>query len=302
MSFHAAPWLGRCALLLVMLVGLLEGGCSPDAFLTPDEDRERNFQRARAAERLGDYEGAAEFYERAIEKNPRSAAVHLGYASLCEGSLRRHADAVYHYQRYLKLRADDPKDPKAEAIRRRITNCTEQLATSVPLVIRSETIARELATVRGENQELRRQVTQLLSGVAHWSNEWARASLMLQQAQLAGNSGTPRTGVGAGVGATSGRITPLPTDRSASRSGAGSSARRPYNLDDRSAPSDRSGRSSESGSGAVAGLRTHRVARGETMAGIARVYGVSIPSLQRANAHVRPRTMPVGTVLRIPDR
>lgn len=93
MSFDAAPWLGRCVLLLLMLVGMLGGGCSPDAFLTPDEDRERNFQRAREAERLGDYEGAADFYERAIEKNPHSAAVHLGYASLCEGSLRRHADA-----------------------------------------------------------------------------------------------------------------------------------------------------------------------------------------------------------------
>jgi LysM repeat protein len=292
MSFDAAPWLGRCALLLLMLVGILGGGCSPDAFLTPDEDRERNFQRAREAERLGDYEGAADFYERAIEKNPRSAAVHLGYASLCEGPLRRHADAVYHYQRYLKMRAGDPKDPKAETIRQRITNCTEQLAMSVPLVIRSETIARDLAAVRGENLVLRGQVTQLHSGVAHWSNEWSRTSLLLQQARVAGLAGGGNTGGGT---PTPGRATTAPERSKPLRSNSFTQGR-PVTL------TDRSTRPGTTLPRPVSSYRTHRVGPGETMERVARRYGITAAALQSANPKVRPRTMPVGTILRIPDR
>lgn len=285
MSFDAAPWLGRCVLLLLMLAGLLGGGCSPDAFLVADEDRERNFQRAREAERLGDYEGAADFYERAIEANPRAAAVHLGYASLCEGSLRRHADAVYHYQRYLKLRTGDPKDPKAEAIRRRITNCTEQLATSVPLVIRSETIARDLAAMRGENLVLRGQVTQLMASVTHWSNEWSRASLLLQQAVASGSA----AGAGGGWVSTPNRSAPSVDRSGVGRGSAGSNpdrSRAPVAVQNR-------------GGGTY---RTHRVRPGETMEAVGRRYGISGAAVQRANPKVRPRTMPVGTVLRIPDR
>ena len=290
MSRFAASWLGRRGLILWMFVAALGGGCSPDAFLVADEDRERNFQRARESERLGDYEGAAEFYERVIEKNPRSAAVHLGYASLCEGSLRRHADAVYHYQRYLKLRGGDPKDAKAESIRRRITNCTEQLATSVPLVIRSDTIARELSSVRGENRVLRLQVTNLVAGLAHWSNEWARASQQLAQALASGGAGTPEGGTVRGGGSSSG---PGNVERSAS-------TRSP-------ADAGRSVRGATAGSRGsafrgTAAFRTHRVGPGETMEGVARRYGIPSSSLMRANPSVRPRTMRVGTILRIPDR
>src|SRR4030095_15451490 len=138
--------------------------------------------RARDAERLGDFPGAAEFYERALEKNPRSIQVHLVYASLCEGPLERYADAVYHYQRYLRLR---PDDPRADDIRRRITNCTERLATTVPLVIRSETIARDLEAVRRENLSLKRQVTNLVASVHGWSNQWRSANQLLEQVQNA---------------------------------------------------------------------------------------------------------------------
>lgn len=273
-----------------MFVAALGGGCSPDAFLVADDDRERNFQRARESERLGDYEGAAEFYERAIEKNPRSAAVHLGYASLCEGSLRRHADAVYHYQRYLKLRDGDPKDAKAESIRRRITNCTEQLATSVPLVIRSETIARDLAAVRGENRILRSQVTNLVAGLSHWSNEWSRASLQLQQALASGGVGAPEVGSARGTG---GSTSPGTVERSAS-------GRSPTGVG-RSVRGTTPGFRGIPSRGAVS-FRTHRVGPGETLEGVARRYGIPSSSLMRANPSVRPRTMPVGTILRIPDR
>ena len=45
--------------------------------------------------------------------------------------------------------------------------------------------------------------------------------------------------------------------------------------------------------------RTHRVLRGETLAGLSRAYGVSIEDLRRANG-IRGDRIVVGQVLRIP--
>lgn len=252
-------------LLLLLLVGWSWMGCSPDAFLLADEDRDRNFQRARDAERLGDYEGAAEYYEKALERNPRSALAHLGYASLCEGQLRRFADAVYHYQRYLRLR---PNDPKAEDIRRRVTNCTERLATMVPLVIRSETIARDLEATRRENQSLRSQVTNLFALSAYWSNECQRV-LALANPGVPGDGRDPGT-TGA-TGSTAGGATrPVPR-----------------------------------GEGGLAGstsTRIHRLQRGETFAKLSRQYGVSVRALKQANPGLEERRLQPGTAVRIPAR
>ena len=71
MLIDAAPGRWSRALLLVVLATALWGGCSPDDFLVADEDRERNFQRARDAERLGEFDAASEYYERALERNGR---------------------------------------------------------------------------------------------------------------------------------------------------------------------------------------------------------------------------------------
>jgi tetratricopeptide (TPR) repeat protein len=296
MLIDAAPWRGGRALLLVILATALWGGCSPDDFLVADEDRERNFQRARDAERLGDFEAASEYYERALEKNSRAPTVHLGYASLCEGQLRRYADAVYHYQRYLRLR---PEDPKAEDIRRRITNCTERLATSVPLVVRSETIARDLAAVRTENLGLRAQVTNLFIFSIQASNEVRRLSVALAQsqaqlqayaqalaqAQAAAGSGQTAGGVGGVLGAGGG----LSGSSGFTGGGVarGSSSRSPAAV-----------RPGES----ATGVRTHRVRSGETMDRIARQYGVTLSALQRANPRIDARYMRSGMDLKIPPR
>lgn len=295
MLIDAAPWRGGRALLLVILATALWGGCSPDDFLVADEDRERNFQRARDAERLGDFEAASEYYERALEKNSRAPTVHLGYASLCEGQLRRYADAVYHYQRYLRLR---PEDPKAEDIRRRITNCTERLATSVPLVVRSETIARDLAAVRTENLGLRAQLTNLFIFSVQASNEVRRLSLALSQSQAqlqsyaqalaqaqAAGAGQSPGGGGSVLGAGGG----LPGSSGFTGAGVarGAGSRSPATP-----------RSTES----AAGVRTHRVRSGETMDRIARQYGITLSALQRANPRIDARYMRSGMDLKIPAR
>jgi tetratricopeptide (TPR) repeat protein len=254
--------------LLLLCFAPLWGGCSPETFVSPDEDRD--FQRARDAERLRDYQGAAEYYERALERNPRAAVIHLAYAALCEGQLRRYAQAVYHYQRYLRLR---PDDLRADDIRRRVTNCTERLATSVPLVVRSEIIARDLEAVRRENQNLLARISNLASVANHWSNEVRRLNMASQDAGESGSQSRSRR-------ASDGPL-------AAKREGDGDSA-------------DRFPRSTLGGFNAAGSARTHRVERGETLIRIARQHGVSVEALRQANPRVHERRLLPGTVLRIP--
>jgi LysM repeat protein len=301
---------GRVNGQVVVLASVLVGGCSPDAFLVTDEDRERNFLRAKDAERLRDYEAAAEFYERALEKNPRSSVAHLGYATLCEAQLRRYAEAVYHYQRFLRLK---PDDPKADGIRSRVTNCTERLATSVPLVIRSETIARDLEAVRRENLSLRAEVTNLLAFSTTWSNEVRRLSAALAAA------GAPSASVAAGMpaagGVTSGsavaKAKPAPVPRSAAGTKAVAPAPTRFGGGTTSStgasagtPSTGSGyrRSTPSSSSSGMSSRAHRVTSGDTMGRIARQYGVSLEGLRRANPGLDERRMRPGMYVRIPGR
>lgn len=276
----AAPRRGARALLLALLALALGAGCSPDDFLLGDEDRDRNLQRARDSERLGDFETAAEYYERALERSAKSPAVHLGYAALCEGQLRRYPDAVYHYQRYLRLLPAG--DPKGEDIRRRITNCTERLATSVPLVIRSETIARDLQAVRNEALGLRAQVTNLTLALGQSSNEVLRLNQWAMQLQ--GQIQTQAVALAqAQAQAAALRNSGVPPGPG---SGAGSGAPPPGGT---------------AGSNTVAGwTRVHRVQPGESMDRIARRYGVSLRALQAANPRIEPRRLKAGVELRIP--
>ncbi len=282
MLWNAAQRRGRRALLLLMvaLSCIVWSGCTPDGLLSSDDERDRDFQRARDAERLGDYEGAAEYYERALDRNPRSPLVHLSYASLCESQLRRYAYAVYHYQRYLRLR---PDDPRADDIRRRVTNCTERLATSVPLVIRSETIARDLEAVRGENRALRAQVANLLTQVAYWSNEVRRVSL----AAVGGDLARANDDAAANDSRIARSRTPPPAAPPAARSRY-----------DASPESER--RLSPSASATSPSSRLHRIQRGETLHRISRAYGVSVEAIRRANPGINERRLLPGTYLRIP--
>ncbi len=286
--------------MLALLAMALWGGCSPEDFLASDEDRERNYQRARDAERLGDYEAASEYYERALEKNSRAPSVHLGYAALCESQLRRYPDAVYHYQRYLRLR---PEDPKADDIRRRITNCTERLATSVPLVIRSETIARDLGLVRAENISLHGQITNLVAVVLQQTNEirslnGALAQLQSQYQAQAQSLAQAQVQLQAALAAASAGG-PGP---SGANGGAGQLAVRPYSPPKPLIPGPAVGPQGTRPPEPPAAVRTHRVQSGETLDRIARRYGIPVKSLQLANPRVDARHIRSGTELKIPAR
>lgn len=54
------------------------------------------------------------------------------------------------------------------------------------------------------------------------------------------------------------------------------------------------------GTTAQATVRTHKVQPGDTLAAIARKYGVSLAALEAINPEVRPTRLQVGAVLSLP--
>ncbi len=283
MPSNAAQRRGRRGLLPLAVILMSLCGCSPNAFLSAEEDRDRNFQRARDAARMGDHVGAAEFYERALDYNPRSADVHLGFASLCEGPLERYADAVYHYQKYLRLR---PEDPRADDIRRRITNCMERLAARVPMVIRNDVIARELEIMRQRNAALQQEVERARAEAARWSNDVRRLVQMAEQ-----RSRDREPGARFASDPVTSPVRVAGADRAAGdpREGGGSSAGRPRS----EAPTAVTTRFQD-------GVRLHRIRRGDTLSRISREYNVSVEALRRANPDVDERRLIPGRTVRVP--
>ncbi len=63
----------------------------------------------------GNPELAERFYRRFLEKKPGSRAGHLALATLCDEALNDPARALYHYNEYLRLAAED--DPERGAVR-----------------------------------------------------------------------------------------------------------------------------------------------------------------------------------------
>lgn len=245
-------------------------GCSPNALLPPDERRDANVLKARRAQKLGDYAEAAQHFQRALETNPAAAQTHLAYAILCDQRLERCAEAAYHYGRYLQLR---PDEPRAEEIRRRITNCTERLAMSVPLIVRSESIARELERVRRENDYLKTELQRLNGVLVGKSNEIHQLQMALHPAQS--SDAPPDMAASQHPGSA-----PTP-----SQTPSAARARRPAPGEER----------------AGAATRIHVVRKGESIAQIARRYGLGAQAILRVNPGVEPRRLQPGQRLLLPE-
>src|SRR5690606_33582601 len=134
-------------------------GCVPSGRGQTDEEKESHFLAGKSCINSMDFRGAIEEFEKALVVNPRSAAAHYQLGWLYEQKEPDPAAAIYHYERYLKLR---PNAENAEWIRQRIHNCKQDLARTVlPLPItpslqrQFEQYAEELKQLREENDQIR---------------------------------------------------------------------------------------------------------------------------------------------------
>ena len=143
------------AAAVVLAVGCQQGGRTP-----VDEKRDPYFLTGQKRKRQGDYAGAVQAYQVALERNPRSAAAHLELGLLYENDILppRPAVAVYHYSRYLALR---PDSAQAEFIRGRIRACKLELVrvmlntAGAQPAQRERELLQKLEQLGAENQRLR---------------------------------------------------------------------------------------------------------------------------------------------------
>jgi len=138
---------------LVLCAGLLLSGCLPSA--PGDEEREPHFLAGKSKVSTLDFTGAVESFEKAVEVNPRSAAAHFELAWLYDQKESDPAAAIYHYQRFLKLR---PNSGKEDMVNTRILACKQQLAQTVSLGPVTEKQQREFEQLAEENKRLRADV------------------------------------------------------------------------------------------------------------------------------------------------
>src|SRR5271157_4146210 len=161
MRLLASPW----ASLLLVLAGLVLGGCLPEGQSQVGEEKDAHFLNGRSHVNAMNYPAAIESFERAIAVNPKSAAAHLELGCLFDQKVPDPPAAIYHYEHFLKLR---PNSPKAESVNQRILACKQELARSVSLGPLSDKQLRDLEKLAEDNKRLHEENKRLNEEAAKW--------------------------------------------------------------------------------------------------------------------------------------
>jgi LysM repeat protein len=248
-------------LATVGLVGL--NGCSLSDSGSLDEENEPHYILGKSRVNALDYSAAVDAFNDALQVNPHSAAAHYQLACLydSENKVADPAAAIYHYQQFLKL---NPRAENAPVVNQRIEGCKVQLAhavTSLPSMPASQRLLESLSETNRA----------LLAEVTKWRAYYAAQ-------QQAASRPVPASGQN-GFGATEPETLPPPEN---------------------SSPAVKKSAPPRPASAAVK-TRTHVVAKGESLAIIARKYRVSLASLQAANPGVNSSRLRVGQTINIPS-
>jgi LysM repeat protein len=265
-----SDWAGRWRCVALLLLACVLGGCVPGAQSQLDEEKEPYFLEGKSRQSTMDYKGAVESYEKALEVNPQSAAAHFELGCLYDDKRLEKdmnpAVAIYHLERYLKLR---PRADNAGIIRTKIMSCKQELASSVLLAPVSQTWQREFERVTEERNRLGDENKKIREELDKWRAYASWLQTLTNQAPAAPSRGPAPA------------ATPAPASSGASAS---------------SAPPAHPGTLPSVAS------RNHTVKSGETLGRIAREYGLSVEALVAANPGLNARKIRVGQTLVVPTR
>ena len=222
--------------LAALFLVLAAAGCVRTAE-GPREEQKNPFYLA-GKERLQamDYPGAAESFERALQDDPRSVLTHFELGVLYDTRLADYAAALYHYNKAIKLR---PVGYPADTIKLRIPACRQELAKADSLAVLHPSALREMEKLREENQELRRQLVELRAAMGR--------ALGATSPEPAPGAALNRGGSGPVAGTTpaGGGFTGSPNSAASTGSGVANA---------------------RAGAESAAGVRSHVVRPGETVA------------------------------------
>ena len=240
------------------------GGCSLSDSGQLDEENEPHYILGKSRVNALDYSAAIDAFNESLQANPHSSAAHYQLACLFDSDYTKIADpaaAIYHYQEFLKL---NPKAENAIVVSQHIENCKVQLAHAVTSLPSMPAAQKLLENLSETNRVLQAEVDKWRTYYAAQQSAASRASTPPVQNNF--NSSEP------------GDVTPPP----ASNSSSGKKFAAP-----RLSPS-------------AARTRTHLVAKGESLAIIARKYHVSLAAMQAANPGVNSSKLRVGQPVSVP--
>ena len=264
---------GKWSPFLLAAVLFAAGGCAPGEPRATDEEKEPHFALGKSRVNAMNYEGAIEAFEQSLEANPHSAQAHFQLAILYDNDQLSVADpsaAVYHFKQCLKY---DPKIPNAAVIAGRIEACKQKLAENVMQLPSTPVAQQQLQKLMDENQQLRTQLAQWQAAYFALKTNPPAAPAAYSAPQ---NNSSPQP-----------QTSPTPDDITAS------AATRPAAATNKPPATQRMAVSRTP--------RTHTVARGETMASIARSHGVGLTALEAANPGVNPKKLKAGQSLNLPS-
>jgi len=261
--------------LLAALVWLGGSGCSPMDQGPEDEEKEPHFVLGKSRVNAMNYVGAIEAFEESLEANAHSAQAHYQLAMLYENQESDPAAAIYHYQQYLKY---NPKADNADIVQQHIASCKQQLASDVLQLPSAPAAQQQLEKLTEENRRLHDLLTQ-------WQNYFAAQQAAARTNPVVTPAYSPAQNNYSSP-AQAASLTPEDVT--------------PANPNPQT-PATPGQRNSTPARAAIARpVRTHTVARGETLASIARSGGVSLTALEAANPGVNPKKLKAGQVLNLP--
>lgn len=150
---------------LLLFGSLVLSGCIPSSQGQSDEEKEPHFLRGSDRVNAMDFKGAIISFEKALEANPKSAAAHFELGWLLDQKEGDPAGAIYHYERYLRLR---PNATKSDIVKQQITACKQELARTVSLGPVSDKQQRDLEKTAEENRRLTEENKRLSEELAKW--------------------------------------------------------------------------------------------------------------------------------------
>jgi len=246
---------------LLMAASLVLSGCIPSSQGQSDEEKEPHFLAGSSRVNAMDFKGAIESFEKALKVNPESSAAHFELGWLLDRKEGDPAGAIYHYERYLRLR---PNAKNTEIVKQQITACKQELARTVSLGPVSDKQQRDLEKTAEENKRLTEENKRLVEELAKW-----RAAAAPQPGTAGSRSpvtpGAPRSELSAQGGATSTRTNTL-----------------------------------AQGASSTAPKRSYTIKTGDTPSSIAKQYGVKLEALKAANPNLDERRLRVGQVINLP--